>query len=284
MTFAFAETLPVDRLCTLFNAAFADYVPPMVLMPAILEMKLRRDGTHLAVSPLAVYQNEPAGFILNGIGIWQGQTTAYNGGTGVVPEARGKALTQRLYAFCLPMLKEHGVTQCLLEVIQENTRALGIYERLGFEVPRTFHVFRHSKADLHWHSHAPQEVSFHQVTFLKWPLYQTFWDVEPSWQHHTAAIDRSAAYVQVVEAHVLGECVGYGIVYLTTGAIAQLAVAPAWRRKGVGQALLQQLVSVTPSPVVSVINVDERGESLLTFLRGRKMPELPGQFEMLWQV
>ncbi|ALJ01432.1 GNAT family N-acetyltransferase [Rufibacter tibetensis] len=284
MTFAFAESASVGQLCTLFNNAFSDYVQPMVLTEPIMEMKLLRDGLTPEVAPLAMQDYTPVGFIFNSLGTWQGKRTAYNAGTGVVPEARGKALTQQMYQFCVPLLRKLGVEQCLLEVIQENTRALKVYQSLGFEIIRSLRCFRGSKEDLAWHSHAPEEVSFQKVSSPDWPLYQTFWDMEPSWQHHTAAVDRSINYVRIVEANVKDQCVGYGVVYPMTGSIAQLAIAPEWRNKGIGQALLQELVSLTSSPMVSVINVDGRGESTLQFLQNRKIQEILGQYEMLWQI
>ncbi|GGK58350.1 GNAT family N-acetyltransferase [Rufibacter glacialis] len=285
MTFAFAETAPLGQLCALFNAAFADYLLPMVLTEPIMELKLKRDGTNLALSPLAMEGPAPVGFIFTSLGEWKGKRTAYNGGTGVLPQARGHRLTEQMYHFCVPLLKQQGVTQCLLEVIQENTRALAVYKKLGFEVVRSLRCFRHPKADLQWHRHArPGQVSFQQVSVPNWALYKAFWEVEPSWQHHTAAIDRSAGYVHVVEAQAQGQCVGYGVIYGMTGALAQLAVAPAWRRKGIGQALVQELVNATTSPTISVINVDGRGESLLQFLQNRKAEEIPGQYEMVWAI
>ena len=242
MNFAFASATPINQLCTLFNTAFSDYLLPVVLTQPVMEVKLSRDGTDLALSPLAMRKGEPAGFIFNSVGMWQGKKNAYNGGTGVVPKARGRALTEKMYQFCLPHLQEQAVEQCLLEVVQENQRAFRIYKSLGFEVSRVLRCFRQPKALLQWHGNAlPPEVSLHQVPRPNWLLYQSFWEVEPSWQHHTAAIDRSLAYVQVVEAQVAGSCVGYGIIYGLTGALAQLAVAPHWRGKGIGQALLRKL-------------------------------------------
>lgn len=284
MTFTFADTLSTGALCTLFNSAFSDYVLPMVLTEPVMTLKLTRDGTNLYLSPLALEQGKPVGFILNALGTWQGKRTAYNGGTGVVPEARGQALTAQLYAYVLPFLKAQGVEQCLLEVIQQNTRALGVYSRLGFKVTRSLKCFRGVKANLRWHTHTPQRVNFLKVAFPNWPLYQRFWDVAPSWQHQTASIDRSQGHVQIVEAQVDGRCVGYGIVYPLTGAVAQLAVDKAWRGQGIGQALLQEFLPFTTQPAVSMVNVEDGADSLLQFLQNRNMTETLSQYEMVWAV
>ncbi|MFC6998508.1 GNAT family N-acetyltransferase [Rufibacter roseus] len=285
MTFSFADTATVAQLCTLFNAAFADYVIPMVLTEPVLQMKLLRDGTKPELSPVAMDKNEPVGFILNSLSSWQGKRTAYNGGTGVVPSARGQALTEQMYQFCVPLLRQYGAEQCLLEVIQENTRALKVYKRLGFDIVRTFRCFKQTKPEVQWHTHKAEDIVLKRVASPNWELYQTFWDMEPSWQHHTAAVDRSASYVQIIEAQTQGKCIGYGVVYSMTGAIAQLAVAPDWRNKGIGQALMQELMASVETPAVTVVNIDaNRGESLLQFLENRNVAETKGQFEMVREV
>lgn len=228
-----------------------------------------------------VEKQQPVSFMLNALGEWQGKRTVYNGGTGVVPQARGQRLTQQMYSYILPKLQEEGVEQCLLEVIQENQRALRIYQSLGFEIMRAFRCFRQAKEALVWHTHVAHEVVYTPVAHPDWGVYRMFWEVEPSWQHHMAAMDRSHAYVHIIEAKVQDTCVGYGVVFSMTGAIAQLAVAPAWRGKGIGQGLVQQLMRVVTAPALSVINVEEQAHSLVQFLQGRKMEEVLGQYEMI---
>jgi ribosomal protein S18 acetylase RimI-like enzyme len=66
-------------------------------------------------------------FIIQGMDIHDGQLTAFNTGTGVLPAYRGQKLVDRLYDHAIPRLKERGIQKCQLEVIQENERAIRVY-------------------------------------------------------------------------------------------------------------------------------------------------------------
>ncbi len=79
------------------------------------------------------------GFIINAVDNHLGKLTAYNTGTGVLVEYRGKGIVDSLYEHALPLLKQRGIEKCLLEVICENEKAKTVYERIGFQITRTLH-------------------------------------------------------------------------------------------------------------------------------------------------
>ena len=80
-------------------------------------------------------------FIIHGVDDDGGSRVAFNTGTGVRERARGRALVDALYAFAKPRLAVAGVTDCRLEVIASNARAIRVYERLGFRVRRRLRCF-----------------------------------------------------------------------------------------------------------------------------------------------
>jgi ribosomal protein S18 acetylase RimI-like enzyme len=77
------------------------------------------------------------GYIINAVDKHLNSLTAYNTGTGVLAEYRGRGIVDSLYEHALPLLKQHGIEKCLLEVICENKRAIKVYERIGFTTTRT---------------------------------------------------------------------------------------------------------------------------------------------------
>ena len=77
------------------------------------------------------------GFIITGIDRHEGKLTAFNSGTGVLPGYRGKGVVDDIYEYALPHFRKNGVEKCMLEVIQENERALKVYRRIGFHVKKS---------------------------------------------------------------------------------------------------------------------------------------------------
>ena len=59
----------------------------------------------------------------------------------VVPELRGKGLGEALIASCVANLTNRGFSKLSLTVTEANTRAVKLYERLGFETKRVFDAF-----------------------------------------------------------------------------------------------------------------------------------------------
>ena len=81
------------------------------------------------------------GYIIKAVDQHLNRLTAYNTGTGVLTEYRGRGVVDSLYEHALPLLKQLGIEKCLLEVICENKRAIKVYERIGFQTIRTLRSF-----------------------------------------------------------------------------------------------------------------------------------------------
>ena len=81
------------------------------------------------------------GFIIHAIDDRNGERIAFNTGTGVLPEYRGKRIVKSIYDFALPDLKINGIEKCALEVIIENTKAIKSYQSIGFDICKTFNCF-----------------------------------------------------------------------------------------------------------------------------------------------
>ena len=219
---------------------------------------------------------------MTGLGEWNGKPTAYNAGTGVVPEHRGRKLTQRLYAFMLPKLRESGIEQCLLEVIQQNEAALKTYQKIGFRITRSFDCFRALKQDLILPDQEPVQVRVREAARPNWQAYRPFYDVSPSWQHTELAYKRSPDEKKVLEAYDENELlVGFVVFFPRTGGISQLGVAAAHRGQGVATVLLQEVLEQMEVMALLVINVDTACRACLEFLKRKNFTRILGQYEML---
>lgn len=80
-------------------------------------------------------------FIIHGIDYYRGKRTAYNTGTGVLPDYRGQGLLPKLYDFAIPVLVKKGVERCLLEVIVENEAGIKAYQKSNFRITRQLRSF-----------------------------------------------------------------------------------------------------------------------------------------------
>lgn len=285
--FRFSLLTPKDmpQLREAFLKAFADYVVPIQLSEEQLKDKMEREGILPGFSVAAYVGDEMAGFILTGLGEWQGKPTAYNAGTGVVPQYRGHRLTQRLYDFLLPKLRESGIEQCLLEVIQENVPALKSYQAMGFSVTRSLNCYRTKKQDLLLVVEPPENITVAPATRPDWKTYSCFWEVQPTWQNDINSLKRSKGQTQVLEArNHLQEIVGYIAFFTKNGAVAQLAVEEQWRGKGIGAALLREAVQLIEAPALMFINIETTAQQTISFLERRNFKQILRQHEMLLPI
>src|SRR4051794_7354233 len=94
---------------------------------------LRTDGTDLVLSRVVRQGGEDVGLVLLG----RRGSTVRVAAMGLVAAARGQRLGGAALQQLLPSLRAARVETVLLEVIGENTPAVRLYERLGFETRRT---------------------------------------------------------------------------------------------------------------------------------------------------
>ena len=123
-----------------FKKAFADY--EIHFEKEEVRSMLKRRGYNPQLSFAAFDNDEIVAFTLNGTGTFNGVLTAYDTGTGAIKQYRGQSIAGKIFTHSLPFLKESGISQYLLEVLQNNQKAIGVYRRMNFEVTRKFDCFR----------------------------------------------------------------------------------------------------------------------------------------------
>jgi ribosomal protein S18 acetylase RimI-like enzyme len=265
----------IPSLYDCFLAAFSDYQVDMRMSHDQFQQRIVRDGVQLEMSAGAFDENRMIGFYMNASGVWQGKSTAYDAGTGVIPQYRGRGIAKELFAFTAARLEESGIDQYLLEVLTSNEPAVSLYRRLGFVTRRVLDVFRADKAinpvDL-------QGLSIHRVEQPDWKSFQSFWDGYPSWQNSIDAVERIAGERIVVGAYVGDACVGYGAAFPAAASLMQLAVAPAHRRKGIGSAVLSALQG---EQTLKVNNIDEGLQGTRAFFEANGYKLVLKQLEMI---
>jgi ribosomal protein S18 acetylase RimI-like enzyme len=234
-----------------------------------------RDRVELESSVGAFDNDRMIGFYMNGRGIWEGKETAYDAGTGVVPDYRRRGVAEELFEFMVPRLKECGITHYLLEVLTSNERAVALYRKIGFAEVRRLVVLRAKQ--LVKTSGDVDGLTIRRLGEPDWDVFCAYWDGKPSWQSSIDAVESVKDQREIVGAFVDEQCVGYGMVDQPSGLLMQLAVAPGFRRRGIGRRILAAL---SGDEILKINNVDEELKGTLAFFKANGFEVVLEQFEM----
>jgi len=275
-----------------FLAAFCDYMVPFQLSVDQLHKHILNNAIDLDLS-VGCFAPEEAedetkmiGFTLNGFGMWGGRSTAYDAGTGVIPEFRRRGASRAMFEFMIPVLRGRGIEQLLLEVMIANEKAVDLYRGLRFEQTRKLYVLK-AERPLHPAKIARDlsaniaGITVKELSRLDWKHFQTFWDGEPSWQNSPEAVERTRDIRIILGAFAGDKCVGY-VIFSDVGNIVQLAVDKNHRNRGVGSLLLSRMQErVKADKPLQVTNLDEALTEAHRFLSNRGFAENMNQYEMI---
>jgi ribosomal protein S18 acetylase RimI-like enzyme len=279
------KDVPLRTIHRTFLKAFADYQVKLDLPLHKFEMMARRRGYRPKLSVGAFERDELVGFVLNGIRDWQGHLTAYDTGTGVVPEHRGRGVTKAMFREVLEDLRKAKVELYLLEVIKENTPAVTLYKKQGFTVTRGFSCYAAVKQRLRPGVGCDVEVKDIPVRGLDRNTISQLWDFVPSWQNSPDSVFKASADLHAVGAYNdTAELVGYGIIEPSTGDIPQLAVRWDYRDQGVGRCIMDGLVEQAESDRILAVNIEETKKGPRGFLEHLGFKLFTEQYEMVLDI
>lgn len=278
------EGTRMEILHTAFIEAFSDYQVKMNLPFEKFKIMLERRGYSPKFSMGAFKDGELIGFILNGIRSWQGKTTVYDCGTGVIPEYRKQGITSKMFSEVLSLLQGSNIEHYLLEVIQSNDAAVNLYKKQGFFITRDFSCFRIDKNLIRETPFSSIKYEPYNIELIDWELFKSFWDFEPSWQNSVDSVMAVSDMFEVIIAESDGRTVGYGIIDRVTGDIPQLAVHKDYRGKGIGHNILKRLIQFTESRNISFINIDNKCTSSIEFLENQGFDNFVNQYEMMLNI
>jgi len=111
-----------DDAVKIWNQGFEGYFVDLTLSLDNYLARLHSEELSPAHSLVAFCEGKPAGFLLNGIRMSAGRKVAWNGGTGVSPEFRGRGVGKALMRATIDLYDENGVEWATLEAISENEK------------------------------------------------------------------------------------------------------------------------------------------------------------------
>jgi hypothetical protein len=247
-----------------------------------------RRGVKYDLSVGAEIEGELVGFILNAVGIWEETITAYDCGTGVIPEFRKQGIGEKLFEFSLPILKAERVKQYLLEVIQTNTPAFNLYKKRNFNITREFDCLKVDRSDLESMlqnvNDLEKDIIILEYKEIDWEIAGEFWDHPPSWQNSIASISRVKDSFHFLGAFKDDEFIGYMVSELG-GGITQLGIKKDYRNINLIEEFLKKLIIKIPDlESLNIINIDTRNIYVLSSLQNLGFESFVKQFEMIKSI
>lgn len=267
-----------ETLFQCFEKSFSDY--EIRFEKEEVRSMLKRRGYDSRLSFAAFDNGEMVAFVMNGIGTFNGISSAYDVGTGTIQQYRGRGIAGDIFAFSMPYLKEAGVRQYVLEVLQNNRKAISIYQRMGFEVTREFDCFRQTIAQVDWRkSNGGCQIMPVDMDSVR--RAQDYCDICPSWQNGIDSIVRGGVNMTCLGAFIDGRMVGYCVIDANTGDLAQIAVQSEYRRRGIASRLLQEATVRMKTGFVKILNIASDHRAMRLFLESNNIPLASKQFEMI---
>jgi ribosomal protein S18 acetylase RimI-like enzyme len=274
-----------EDFCELYQAnlaAFSDYLVPLQMTENQFKNHFAQNAIDINLSVGAFSDNKLVGFTLNGFGLWNGKRTAYDAGTGVIPEYRKNGIGKGMFNFLLPLLKEKGIEQMLLEVISNNQKAINLYRNLGFEMSRKLRLFRQTEPIV---AKPAGQIKIKQSEKNPGSKLNEFADKQTSWQFSNEAVERKLSSKSFFEAYLEDKCVGCGVLFPKSGIVAQLAVDKNFRRQNIATSLLAEMEKMTmEGKKLRFGNVDNDLDSLLKLAEKLKFEPTLSQYEMILQI
>ena len=239
--------------------AFADYVIPLRVDAEALDALLTRRGWEPAWSFGLFRAGRPVGFWLTGRD--DRGDEAYCIMTGILPEARGSGGVQALFA---RVLAATNARPHRLEVIRGNERAVRAYRRLGFRAARVLHYYQLPRAQAVLGEPAWAAVAEPWTPAALPP--ESWLTYPPAWQNRREAQRRAPHHPVWLVVREAGVLRGSAVLFAQNGDLAEIAVDPAARGRGIGRALLAAALQHAAPGRIALTTVDAQDQVLCSWL------------------
>ncbi|WP_428898321.1 Acetyltransferase (GNAT) domain-containing protein [Parelusimicrobium proximum] len=265
----------VSEMVKTINEAFSDYVIALQMTEAQLEARMKADSVDLSLSAGAFEGDNLKGLILHGIGTVNGRLSAYNALTGVTPRARGQHLTQKMYEYTFNNLRKKGIHHAELNVITSNSRAVKVYEDIGFKKTIQLLCYKGSINIERFN----KDVHVAAITNPDFAALASFRSWDPAWSNSDAAVKNGGDDVVFLGAYEGGELAGYAAYNKVLARVQQFAVDKTKRGRGIGSALFKYTAEHFTSDI-GIINIAEGDRESQSFLTYAGLSEYIRQYEM----
>jgi len=222
-----------------------------------------------------------AGFILNGFRTWNRKRTVYDILTGTVPSYRRQGIANTMFEKLRVLLRQKYAEQYLTEVKKENTTAIELYKKQGFEIRRGLSSFKLDKENHNKTTSAWNIEYFTEIKQNDWEQLKSFWEFQPSWQNSISSITAVKGIMNYALVRSDNNIIGYGVVNKNTGDILQLATHKDYRRNGIAGSIVSALFEKVAMNQLNIFNVDDAYDSMKLSLLKLGFENTINQYEIV---
>lgn len=273
--------LSKENYLTLYEtniAAFVDYLVPVKMTKEQFDNHIAQNAVDINLCVGAFANEKMVGYTMNGFGIWNGEKTAYDAGTGVLPEYRRQGIGKSIFKFLLPKLKKMGTEQMLLEVLSNNKKAINLYRKLGFKQTRKLLFFEQTETI---EKNSLNKFKIRQIDRFEWEKMEFFGEGKASWQFSNESIKRKLAQTKFFGAFSDDKCIGFALLFPSSGIVPQIVVEKNHRQKGIAKSLLAKIQNETiENKKLRLSNIDSNLKNLIKFADKLKFKPTISQYEM----
>jgi GNAT superfamily N-acetyltransferase len=127
-----ASTFSISQVADLLTRGFEGYFVPINISDAALHTMIRRDGVDLGESRVILKEAEPVGVALIARRGWTSRLAAM----GILSHARGAGAGTWVMEQLVQEARTRGEKEMVLEVIEQNTAGVKLYQKTGFQALR----------------------------------------------------------------------------------------------------------------------------------------------------
>jgi ribosomal protein S18 acetylase RimI-like enzyme len=144
------DTCSFQTAFEIWNQGFQGYPIDLTLTLDSFLARIISHGISPADSLVAFIDEEPVGFLLNGIRVSGDGRLAWNGGTAVVPEMRGKGVGKKLVEAAIDLYEQKSIERATLEAISTNESAIKLYSSCGYQVVDELTILQNDNVVRDW--------------------------------------------------------------------------------------------------------------------------------------
>lgn len=257
-----------------FNDAFSDYIGFRNVSLSDFENMMLIRGYFKSFSYGFFIGDKLVGVVINSLNYTKDK--AYVISLGVRPAYRNNKIAQRLMLHSIEKFKEINVKAYSLEVIIQNTKAINLYKKLGFDYNRDFLCYKFKKNDSRQSKHL-----VHEVDKLHMNDIAHLYEIYPSWQNSLDSLNHNAKQFDYLIVKRDEKIVGFAICDPTKKQLMQIGVHKDYRRQGIGTSLLNKVFENSQSDSLGILNVDDKCRDFPLFLDKFDKTTVVQQYELI---